>query len=172
VAFRRVRSIKRKEYCRVNHEKFISDILKGITPESRKRMSESAKKSYLDPIKALNHSKFWKQSKQEKFLEQILITLNFPFKFCGSGAESVWISGMCPDFIRTDGIKQIIEFAGAEVWKGPQKMIDKEIKWNSIGYQVLILRIVDIYDFNTLITKLYHFCKVYPSIKLDDGGNL
>ena len=52
-------------------------------------------------------------NKAEAKLNQVIQEMGLPYKFVGNG--EVWISGLSPDFINTNGQKKIIEFFG-EHW--------------------------------------------------------
>ena len=70
-------------------------------------------KGVINAFKAGKYSN--KPNKQEKVIMGLLQKYNKDFKYVGNG--SFWIENMNPDFINTNGKKQVVEFNGCW-WHG------------------------------------------------------
>ena len=85
---------------------------KDLTKETDKRVAKISK-GVISAFKAGKYSD--KPNKQEKRVMELLQKYNKDFKYVGNG--SFWIEDMNPDFINTNGKKQVIEFNGCW-WHG------------------------------------------------------
>lgn len=96
-----------------------------------------------------------------------IVSKHFPdFKYNGNGELSVVLAGMIPDFINTNGKKQVIEVfgdyyhgKGCRNWKDSE--LGKEMAYNSIGYDCLILWEHDIKSKKDedIVTTIKAFCR-------------
>jgi len=91
---------------------------------------------------------------EEKFLIDFFIENNLPYKYVGDG-EFI-IGGRNPDFINTNGKKQIIEFFG-EYW---HRLKDEDIKrkiYQNYGFDLLIIWGKELRDEKKLLEKISTF---------------
>jgi len=80
---------------------------------------------------------------EQKIIE--IVSEHFPdFKYNGNGELSVVLAGMIPDFINTNGRKQVIEVFGdyyhgkiCKNWKNSE--LGKKMAYNSLGYKCLVI---------------------------------
>jgi len=80
---------------------------------------------------------------EQKIIE--IVSKHFPdFKYNGNGELGVVLGGMIPDFINTNGRKQVIEVFGdyyhgkiCKNWKNSE--LGKTMAYNSLGYKCLVI---------------------------------
>ena len=105
--------------------KYCSDQCKGIA----QMMANGARKTPTMP--------------EQRIIE--IVGKHFPdFKYNGNGELAIVLAGMIPDFINTNGGKQVIEVFGdyyhgqiCRNWKNSE--LGKTMAYNSIGYNCLVL---------------------------------
>ena len=133
------------------------------TEETKKLMSESHKRKFLDSefCKEFGRRFVCKPTKPELELDNLLKSINLKYKYVGD--HSCWIGGKNPDFINKEN-KKIIELFG-EWWHGAKRTgkskieSEKEIKdhYNKYGYNCLVIWEFDLSDSEFLKNKLKKF---------------
>ena len=99
-----------------------------------KGFSELHRKHLREAIK--NRPPIGKPNKIEQALINLVKKNNLPCKFVGNG--EVWLGSRNPDFISTNGKKQVIELFGT-YWHPVFDMADRVEHYKQYGFDVLII---------------------------------
>lgn len=106
---------------------------------------EASKKKWQDPeyVLAVAKGRRARPTVPEQKLMSIVDKNMLPFKYNGDSL-GITIAGLLPDFIDTNGSGAVIEIFG-EYWHLPREMIEKEVRYNSVGYRCLVIWDFEIY---------------------------
>lgn len=129
-----------EEFCRKDSEtlrKLLSN------PEWR---SQYIEKSLKNAQKTPN--------KPEAALLELINEYKLPFKYVGDG--QFILGGRCPDFINTNGKKQVIELFGVH-WHPIFDVADRTENYRRFGFETMVIWEDELKDKNKLIKKLTHF---------------
>jgi len=98
-------------------------------PEKRQRCLEGGKKGWENCLTLPNKPEL----KMKRFLDHL-----YPdeYKYVGDGKK--WIGRMNPDFISTNGVKQVIEVYG-DYWHRGENPILREWEFEKYGYSCLVI---------------------------------
>ena len=141
-------------------------VQRGVSksPEHNRKVSRAKKAQWQDPEFAKMMWESWNASPNqcELKLQELLISLNLPYKFVGNG--QVIMGGKSPDFINTDGQKKIIEHFG-DYWHSEEitgRSIEEEIRLRiehflQFGFNTLIIWESELSDIETLSQKILIF---------------
>jgi len=119
-------------------------------PEYKLRVSKATsigkKVWWQDPNNVLKMVKSWhlKPTKPELKLEIILFNYFPQYKYNGDGRLGIVLGGLIPDFVNTNGKKEVIEVFGnywhrRENLKWHQTELGRIMHYNSLGYRCLII---------------------------------
>lgn len=148
---------------------------KHHTAETRKKMRDGLRSAWQDPEfrreRIEERKQLWQDpeyvAKQIKarnikpnYPEQVLIKLfaehKLPFKFVGD-SEFI-LGGRCPDFLNTDGKKQVIELFGT-YWHKLFDVAQRTEHYRQYGFQVLILWEEELDNPERLLKKVKKFAR-------------
>ena len=90
-------------------------------------------------------------NKGESKLISLLEKNSFPFRYVGNG--EVWFGNRNPDFINTDGKKQVIELFGA-YWHPVFDVADRMEHYKQYGFDALIIWEDEFADLSKLTKKI------------------
>jgi len=94
--------------------------------------------------------------------EQVLISLfaqnGLPFKYTGAG--EVWFGNRNPDFINTNGAKQVIEFMG-EYWHPLFDGAGRVEHYKEYGYTCLVIWEDEMKDTKKILARIKKFTKTH-----------
>lgn len=144
----------------------LSKLFKGrsYTDETRQKMSQGRKRYIAEHpeyrIKlqeaGLRGHYFTKPTKPERTLIKIIKKYNLPFKYVGNG-EFV-LGGKCPDFLNTDGKKQLIELFGT-YWHDIFDIARRKDHFKQYGFETLIIWEDELKNKDRVIHKLKRLAK-------------
>jgi len=104
-----------------------------------------------------------KPNKPEKMVISLLEKHDLNLEYTGDG--TVWIDRFNPDFISKNNSKKIVEING-EYWHNLPKTKEKDkrkmLKYEELGYDVLILTDKEVYDNNQTLLKIKNFLQESP----------
>lgn len=111
-----------------------------------------------------------KPTEPERKLSEIMERYNFPFKYVGNG--KVIIDKLCPDFINTDGNKQIVELFGDYWHTGAVKRWDqfegsRIYHYAKFGFATLIIWESELSNESKVARKIRQFTQRLPEKVLD-----
>lgn len=162
---------------------------KPLSKEHREKLSEIRKKKFkngfINPFQGRKHSEKSRRlqserrkfllknnpeilrktlttrvpNKSEIFLGDLIRNENLPYRFVGNG-EFI-IAGKNPDFINTDGKKQILELAG-EAWHSKEEMQSKIELYRNYGFETLIIWHRELRKPEAVRAKLKRFANAIP----------
>ena len=121
--------------------KFFSD------PANREAASKSSKERFNDPAFLVKYRSFLKKpNKLEQRVLAVIDNLGLPFKYNGDYSQGIALNCKIPDFINTNGKKQVIEVFG-DYWHrhpdGPKFNYLNENKqiasYKAVGFECLVL---------------------------------
>lgn len=100
---------------------------------------EASREKWRDPdyAAAVARGRKRRPTAPEQKLMSIIGENSLPFEYNGDSL-GVTIGGLLPDFIDTNGGGAVIEVFG-EYWHSPREMIEKEIRYDSVGYRCLFV---------------------------------
>jgi len=143
------------------HKRKISETLKGtkFSKERKRKLSILAKeRNVIDHIINNHHIR---PNKPERAIIDLINEHNLPFKYVGDG--QVWIYGLNPDFIESNGQKKIIEVFG-DYWHNRDNIDWRRTEWGrkavfaQLGYKTLILWDSEIQQHpNKILDEIYKF---------------
>lgn len=123
-------------------------------PKANAIRSAKSKKNWQDP----DYVKRVMAKHQPNKPEQQLITLieanKLPFKYVGDG-EFI-LGGNCPDFLNTNGKKQLIELFGT-YWHPVFDVAKKKEHYRQYGFDTLIIWEDELQDEDKVLKKIKHF---------------
>lgn len=153
--------------------------LRGITikqwkdSDYRKKQLEYRRGQWQNPEFVIKQMKARgvKPNKTEKYLEDVLSTICPEFKYNGDGRLGVVLAGLVPDYVNTNGSKQVIECFG-EYWHRR-----KSIKWHqteegrvetykTVGWDCLVIWEAELKEIDKVKAKILDF--VNPNL----GGEI
>lgn len=129
-------------------------------PQERERRSKLMRsynltqKDYSQPWNRGMHPWEWQGISKEEYLEMmaeaqarkptrlelrimaVIEEHNLPFRYVGDG--QVWIAGKCPDFINTNGKKQVIEVLG-DYWHTEEDAAERVSHFAQFGFDTIII---------------------------------
>lgn len=138
-------------------------ITKGSKTKKAKMRNPEFKEKELQRLTTAQHKT---PNSLEKKAMDIIAKYGLPYRYVGNG--QIWINGRCPDFINTDGKKQVIEVFGL-YWHSP--LLNPYIDNRSSEYKTK--EHYSEYGFNCLIiweNELYHPVKLLRKIKTFSRG--
>lgn len=132
------------------HKRAISKANHGKrhTMEWGQRMSEIRQMLWQDPryVAKVMASRCVKPTKPEKELGNILGAYFPQYKYNGDGSLGVTLAGMIPDFVNTNGKKEVIELFGdyyhcSKMTKGDWRRTElgRIMAYSSLGYRCLVI---------------------------------
>lgn len=110
----------------------------SLLPEVKIKKSESQKKNWKDPeyVRKMMRVHKVRPNKAEIKLEKLMRDHGLPFRYVGDG--KVIIAGKCPDYINTNGKKQVIELFATR-WHNPKEEDERKETFAKYGYRTLIV---------------------------------
>lgn len=150
---------------RANMIKNMSDALTGghhlpMNEKARHKISEKAKKRWANPEfrqavipKCLTCQK---PNKSEQFLIDFFQEHNLPFRYVGDG-EFI-LGGRCPDFLNTNGNKQLIELFGA-YWHPLFDTAKRTEHYKQYGFSLLVIWEDELEDKARLLKRIRTFSR-------------
>lgn len=151
--------------------------------ETRKKISQSVTQLWQDPeyreaqsnIHKVSSKKMWqnpqfretqlkavlkglnkKPNKPEQHLIALIETNHLPFKYVGDG-EFI-LGGRCPDFLNTDGKKQLIELFGT-YWHPIFDVAERAEHFRSYGFNTLVIWEDELVDEAKVLRKIKSFAR-------------
>lgn len=119
---------------------------KQLSEETKERIRKNMKKLWQNPTYRETQRKLTlkglckRPTKPERVLMDLIEKNNLPFSYVGNG--KIIIEGFNPDFIDSDGSKQVIEVNG-DFWHRIPKMMEKDERklkaYRKYGYKTLII---------------------------------
>uniref|UniRef100_A0A6M3KKP2 DUF559 domain-containing protein n=1 Tax=viral metagenome TaxID=1070528 RepID=A0A6M3KKP2_9ZZZZ len=95
-------------------------------------------------------------NKPEIALIDLLAENNLPFKYVGNG--EVWLGNRNPDFINTNGKKQVIELFGI-YWHPVFDVAKKQEHYRQYGFQSLVIWEDELEKPEKVLAKIRHFVR-------------
>ena len=108
-------------------------------------------------IRILTLSNLRKPNQPEQALTTLFVKNNLPYKYCGDG--QVILGGLCPDFINTNGKKQLIELFG-EYWHPIFDVAKRTAHFQQYGFSTLIIWDSELKNEAKLLKKVKKFEKL------------
>lgn len=118
----------------------------------RKQSSELITKRIRAAMKAMNI----KPNKPEQRLIALIETNRLPFKYVGDG-EFI-LGGKCPDFLNTNGKKQLIELFGT-YWHPIFNVAERAEHFRSYGFNTLVIWEDELGDEAKVLKKIKQFTR-------------
>jgi len=129
---------------------------------ANRKNSETQKRIWSDPdlkkqrIKIILQGSRRRPTSIEQNLTNLIRNHGLPFKYVGNG-EFI-LGGKCPDFLNTNGAKQLIELFGA-FWHLESDVAKRTKHFAQYGFSTLIIWEVELDDTAKLLEKVKHFIK-------------
>jgi len=121
------------------------------TASYKKKRSELTQNLWRDPefVIAQMNARHLSPNKLELYVQDILTRRLPDYKYNGDGRLGVVLAGCVPDYVNVNGKKKVLEIFGT-YWHGKgakrwhQSELGRIMAYNSVGYDVLILKEEDI----------------------------
>lgn len=130
--------------------------------KTRDKIAEISRKRWQEPgfrdkvvagmIKAVQSE----PNKSEQFLINFFKEHNLPFRYVGD--DEFILGGKCPDFLNTDGRKQLIELFGA-YWHPIFDVAERTELFKQFGFSLLIIWEDELRDTERLLKKVRTFTR-------------
>jgi hypothetical protein len=142
---------------RARHKK-ASEALRGkpLSPAHRQKVSESIKTLWEDPhyISRQVKARQKRPTEPERKIIKLIEDNELPYKYVGDG--QVIIGKRCPDFINTNGKKEVIEVFGT-YWHNILDMGDRIENYRQYGFNCLIIWEDELNDSKRVLAKIKKF---------------
>lgn len=162
------------------HKEKMQQLYQGITLEKRlgREKAERTRKLISVAHKGKRNPEFAKRRKDPEFIRRLFIGLNkkptkpearlisiislnkLPYKYVGDG--QFILGGFCPDFLNTDGRKQVIELFGV-YWHDIFDVAEKTSRYAQYGFKTLVIWEDELNNSAQLLQKLRKFARPTPT---------
>jgi hypothetical protein len=141
------------------------------TPEAREKMRQSTHRCFKDPEflkkwSKSNHSKTRPEKKVHTHLDSVHPN---KFGYNGQGQLGIHPDGLTPDFVRLDGIKQVIEVFGSYWHSDPNEVNEKQERYAKHGYESLFIWDYELKDRTAVVQKTSEFVGEEPHHYFKEG---
>jgi len=126
------------------------------SPEGRLKRSQSAKRRWRNPDYVRRVMAKHQPNKPEQQLIALIEAHHLPFKYVGNG-EFI-LGGKCPDFLNTDGKKQLIELFGT-YWHPVFDVAKRTEHFRSYGFSTLCIWEDELQDEAKTLKKIKQFAR-------------
>jgi len=122
-------------------------------PHVREILAECNRRRMADPahLRKMRIGQGVKPTSIEQCFIDLCTAYNLPFRYVGNGA--VWIERMNPDFINTNGKKQVVEILGS-YWHNEEETQSRISRYAGYGFECIPIWDEELKDTSLVLMKL------------------